>query len=94
MTEADAKATKPIAFNQGFYNLFLAVGVILGFVLWMGLVPVVGGAVAGLGIMVFSLGSILVAGLVLIASTPALWPAALLQIVPAVLGLGLALGSF
>jgi putative membrane protein len=94
MTEADAKTTKPVAFNQGFYNLFLAIGVIAGFVLWMGFIPVAGGIVAGLAVMVFSLGAILAAGLVLIASSPTLWPAALLQIVPAVLGLGLALGSF
>ncbi len=93
LTEADAKATRSLAFNQGFYNLFLAVGVILGFVLWMGLIPVAGGAVAGLAVMVFSLGAIVAAGLVLIASAPAMWPAALLQIVPAVLALGLALGS-
>lgn len=94
MTEADAKTTKPLAFNQGFYNLFLAVAVIVGFCLWMGFIPIEGGAAAGYGVMLFGLSSIAVAGLVLIASSPAMWPAALLQLVPAVLGLGLSLAKF
>jgi len=91
-TSETAAATKPLAFNQGFYNLFLALAVLIGFVLWMGFPP--GGASAGFGVMIFGLGAIFAAGLVLIVSTPTMWPAALLQIVPAVLGLGLALGSF
>lgn len=91
-TSETAAATRPLAFNQGFYNLFLALAVLIGFVLWMGFLP--GGASAGFGVMIFGLGAIFAAGLVLIVSTPTMWPAALLQIVPAVLGLGLALGSF
>ena len=32
-----ADATKPMAYNQGFYNLFLAIGAIIGIVLfWAG----------------------------------------------------------
>ena len=31
-TEAEAKATKELAFNQGFYNLFLGIAVALGVV--------------------------------------------------------------
>jgi putative membrane protein len=31
--EAEARATRVLAFNQGFYNLFLAIGAILGVVL-------------------------------------------------------------
>ena len=34
-SEADAAATKQLAYNQGFYNLFLAVAVLLGAVLYL-----------------------------------------------------------
>ena len=35
--QAAADTTKPMAYNQGFYNLFLAIGAILGIVLyWAG----------------------------------------------------------
>jgi putative membrane protein len=29
-TQADAETTKPLAYNQGFYNLFLALGAFVG----------------------------------------------------------------
>jgi putative membrane protein len=29
-TQADAETTRPMAYNQGFYNLFLAVGALIG----------------------------------------------------------------
>ena len=29
-TQADADTTKPMAYNQGFYNLFLALGIFIG----------------------------------------------------------------
>ncbi len=32
-SESEAQATRTLAFNQGFYNLFLAIGAILGVVL-------------------------------------------------------------
>jgi putative membrane protein len=31
-----AEVTRPMAYNQGFYNLFLALGAALGVVLWWG----------------------------------------------------------
>ena len=35
--QAAADTTKPMAYNQGFYNLFLAIGAVLGLVLyWAG----------------------------------------------------------
>ncbi len=66
--QATADATKPMAYNQGFYNLFLAIGAILGIVLfWAG-----GGAapadVAGRTLMLFTLGSMVAAALVLITT--------------------------
>jgi hypothetical protein len=33
-SQADAETTKPLAYNQGFYNLFLAIGALLGLVLY------------------------------------------------------------
>lgn len=73
-TRDEADTVAPMAFNQGFYNLFLAVGVVVGLVLLA--TPV---AQAGFGITVFAAASMLAASLVLIASRPALWRAALSQ---------------
>ena len=60
-----ADATRPMAYNQGFYNLFLAIGAAIGIVLWIvnGI-----GDVAGRALLVFSLGSMLAAALVLVTS--------------------------
>jgi putative membrane protein len=64
-SQEQAEITKPMAYNQGFYNLFLAVGVILGVSLfWAG----DGAAVAGRTLTLFSLGSMLAASLVLLTS--------------------------
>lgn len=60
-----AETTKPMAYNQGFYNLFLAIGAIIGIVAWV--VNGVGDPV-GRTLLAFSLGSMLAAALVL-AST-------------------------
>lgn len=63
-----ADTTKPMAYNQGFYNLFLAVGTIIGIALfWAG----DGGSaahIAGRTLALFSLGSMLAASLVLVTS--------------------------
>jgi len=84
----EAEATRELAFNQGFYNLFLAVLVVLGIVLYaadrqdVGLTLVVAGA-----------GSMVAAGLVLILSSPSKARAALVQLVPPLLGVvGVVLG--
>lgn len=60
-----ADATRPMAYNQGFYNLFLAIGAAIGIVLWIvnGI-----GDVAGSALLLFSLGSMLAAALVLVTS--------------------------
>ncbi|MEX8059200.1 DUF1304 domain-containing protein [Microbacterium sp. 16-032] len=60
-----ADVTKPMAYNQGFYNLFLAVGTAIGIVFWVvnGI-----GDVAGRTLLIFSLGSMLAAALVLVTS--------------------------
>jgi len=55
LTSQDAAdTTKPMAYNQGFYNLFLAIGAGIGVVLW----AVNGvGDVAGRTLLLFALGS-------------------------------------
>jgi len=61
-TAESAAATAPMAYNQGFYNLFLAVGALLGAVL-LGPAGVVGAT-----LVVFACGSMLAAALVLVTS--------------------------
>ncbi len=60
-----ADTTKPMAYNQGFYNLFLAIGTGIGILLWA-----VNGVddVAGRTLLLFSLGSMVAAALVLMTS--------------------------
>ncbi|WP_412928735.1 DUF1304 domain-containing protein [Microbacterium jepli] len=66
--QADADTTRPMAYNQGFYNLFLAIGTFIGIVLlWAG--PADGAAaIAGRTLLLFSLGSMVAAALVLTTS--------------------------
>jgi putative membrane protein len=84
---ADVEATRPFAFNQGVYNLLLAVAVFAGWSLWMGVPTFDKGPFAGQVLMVYGLGSIAIAGLTLLASSPKLWRSALVQLVPALAGL-------
>ncbi len=64
-----AEATKPMAYNQGFYNLFLAIGAILGLVLfWAGGAGGSVVAVAGRTLALFALGAMLAASLVLLTT--------------------------
>ena len=77
--QATADAIKPMAYNQGFYNLFLAVGATIGLVLFA-----TGGAgtvadVAGRTLMLFTLGSMVAAALVLLSTGSKYMRAALLQ---------------
>ncbi|HEV7418647.1 MAG TPA: DUF1304 domain-containing protein [Mycobacterium sp.] len=64
-TPEEAEATKLLAFNQGFYNLFLAIvtGVGVGFV-------ISGGTPVGAALVFAGVGSMLAASLVLLASSP------------------------
>ena len=65
--QAAAETTKPMAYNQGFYNLFLAVGTILGIALFWAGGPDSVADVAGRTLALFSLGSMLAASLVLLS---------------------------
>lgn len=81
--DAETQIIKPFAFNQGFYNLFLAIAVLLG------LHFRTGEATASMGstLILYGCASMIAAGVVLVLSTPRLWRAALIQIVPAAIGI-------
>jgi putative membrane protein len=73
----DAAIVRPMAFNQGFYNLFLALG-ILG-----GLALVASGQVeAGRAIVLFACATMVGAGVVLLASNRRFLIGASLQALP------------
>ncbi|MGC7153431.1 DUF1304 domain-containing protein [Paenarthrobacter ureafaciens] len=73
-SQADAETTKPLAYNQGFYNLFLAIGALAGIVaIWAGAPQV------GWTLVFSSCGSMLLAALVLAASGRKYLRAAVLQ---------------
>jgi putative membrane protein len=59
-SDSEAQATRTLAFNQGFYNLFLAIGAILGVVL-----VVVGNTATGWPLVVFSCACMLGASVIL-----------------------------
>ncbi len=65
LSEAEAVATKEMAFNQGFYNLFLAIVTGVGIALHLVGRPEVGAALVFAGA-----GSMLAAALVLFVSSP------------------------
>lgn len=75
----DAKAQEGVFFNQGFYNLFLAVGAAVGAVM------VARGDSAVL--FVYACAFMVAAGLVLLVRFPSLWRGAVAQAVPPALAL-------
>ncbi|MFC7671790.1 DUF1304 domain-containing protein [Mycolicibacterium sp. GCM10028919] len=92
-TAEEAETTRLLAFNQGFYNLFLAIvtGVGVGF-------TISGGTAVGAALIFAGAGSMLAAALVLFASDPTKGRAAIVQgTLPAVavvlLGIALATGA-
>ena len=88
MSAEEAQATKLLAFNQGFYNLFLALAIVVGTVLVAADTRAVGATlvIAGAAMMVG-------AGVVLISSARSKARAGLLQAGPPALGIvALAIG--
>ncbi|GAB4084456.1 DUF1304 domain-containing protein [Myceligenerans cantabricum] len=73
-SEEEARATQPLAFNQGFYNLFLAIEVVLGIVLMS-----TGTTAVGATLVFVGAGSMVAAALVLILSNPSMSSAAAKQ---------------
>lgn len=74
-TQADADVLRPMAYNQGFYNVFLALGA------GTGIVMIASSNVqqAGAGLSIFVLLSMLLASIVLLFSNPKLARAAATQ---------------
>jgi putative membrane protein len=73
----DAAIVRPMAFNQGFYNLFLAIGI------FGGLALVAAGQVeAGRAIVLFACATMVGAGVVLLASNRRFLIGASLQALP------------
>jgi len=85
----EAETLRVVMFNQGFYNLFLALGAGVGLVL-LGIPDLQG---PGIAIAAFALLSMTLAALVLVGTRGALWRAAIVQGGPALVGLGLLLGA-
>ncbi|MFC0646956.1 DUF1304 domain-containing protein [Cellulomonas phragmiteti] len=73
-TPDEASATRALAYNQGFYNLFLAVAALLGVVL-----VAVGHRTVGLTLVLTGVGSMAAAALVLLLSDRSKAAAALKQ---------------
>jgi putative membrane protein len=73
-TPEQAEATKELAFNQGFYNLFLAAVTAVGVV-----VVATGSTGVGAALVLAGTGSMLLAALVLVLSSPAKARAAAVQ---------------
>lgn len=83
-SQEQADALRPMAYNQGFYNLVLAVGVLVGVVL-AGLDG--DQSLIGRTLVIFGTGCMAVAGLVLASTGAKYRRAAALQFVPAALAL-------
>ena len=79
---ADAETVRPWAFNQGFYNLFLAVGAVAGV-----LAVNAGQVAAGRALVLFACGSMAAAGVVLIATDRRFLRPGLIQALPPLVAL-------
>jgi putative membrane protein len=75
--QEQARATQLFAFNQGFYNLFLAAGCAAGLVIWRQ-----GDAVVGSTLVMFTCACMLGAALVLLYTSRRMWRPALYQGLP------------
>ena len=75
--QQDADTIRPWAFNQGFYNLFLALGAVIGVLLASGTQPAIIGA--GVGMVLLSTGSMVAAAVVLLITRPAFLRAVAVQ---------------
>jgi putative membrane protein len=76
-SQADADVTRPLAYNQGFYNLFLAIGIATGLLLY-GVT-----FAAGVALVLAATVSMVLAATVLITSSPtSVRPAAVQGVLP------------
>ncbi|SEH83049.1 putative membrane protein [Mycolicibacterium rutilum] len=74
LTEEQALATKELAFNQGFYNLFLAIVTAAGII-----IGGIGYNYVGIALIFAGVGSMLAAAVVLLVSSPEKARAAVVQ---------------
>lgn len=72
--QTTADVTRPMAYNQGFYNLFLGLGAALGLVLWW-----TGSEAAGTSLVLFCTASMALAASVLVTTGKGYLRAALTQ---------------
>lgn len=80
-TVEQARATRALAFNQGFYNLFLAIAAGVGILL-----VVVGSVTVGATLVFTGAGSMVAAGMVLMLSDRSKIRPALVQLVAPLIG--------
>jgi putative membrane protein len=81
-SEEQARIVRSFAYNQGFYNLFLAAGVVIGLA-----IIATGDAAVGRALVLFACGSMVAAGIVLVTHNRAFARAAAIQIAPALLAI-------
>ena len=74
-SQADADTIRPMALNQGFYNLFLAVVTVIGLLFFLSS----GLATAAYALVFAGVGSMLAAALVLVISNPRMARSAITQ---------------
>lgn len=81
-SQSDADVVEPMAFNQGFYNLFLALAAVLGLLLlgW-------GNPIAGKWVLLVALASMVLASIVLLITNRRMWRAAMIQGATPLLGI-------
>ncbi|PIP94931.1 MAG: epimerase [Bdellovibrio sp. CG12_big_fil_rev_8_21_14_0_65_39_13] len=75
MTEEQAQANRLFAFNQGFYNLFLALGIFASI------------SLEKEALLIFCLSSMFLAGIVLVFSSKELWRGTVIQSIPPLIAL-------
>ncbi len=86
--QQDADTIAPMAYNQGFYNLFLAIGCIVGFILMPLLFP------AGIALIFMGAGSMVLASVILLSTSRSNARSAALQGVAPLVGVVLLALSF
>jgi len=89
-TAEAAAIVRPMAFNQGFYNLFLAIGIMIGIVL----IVATAAQQAGIALLLASGISMVLAATVLIVFSPKLARAAAIQGLVPLFGVALVTASF
>jgi putative membrane protein len=82
-SQEDADVLRPMAYNQGFYNVFLTLGAVVG-ILMIGTENVRQG---GIALTIFTLLSMLLASIVLVSSNPRMIRAAMFQGLAPLLGI-------